>query len=58
MSLNDYIKFITQQFVKHYNQPIHERKQVRLNKKQQKSPFMTRWFGVIPQAIMLLVKKK
>lgn len=58
MKTNDYIKFLTQQFVKFMNVPKAERKLQRENKKKLKKPFVSNWFGLLPFAIMMLVKRK
>ncbi|GAC89673.1 hypothetical protein KN10_0109 [Anoxybacillus flavithermus NBRC 109594] len=62
MAGNDYVKFMTEQVVKYLDQPRDERKKQRQQKKefkkQQKQPFLYRWFGVIPYAIILLFKRK
>ncbi|ASA95487.1 MULTISPECIES: YqzE family protein [Anoxybacillus] len=62
MAGNDYVKFMTEQVVKYLDQPRDERKKQRQQKKefkkQQKQPFLYRWFGVIPYAVILLFKRK
>ncbi|WP_409297799.1 YqzE family protein [Peribacillus sp. SCS-26] len=58
MSTNDIIKFITQQFVTFFNQPKEERKKVRQEKKQSRPPLSYNWFGVIPMALLMVIKKK
>ncbi|MEK4166685.1 YqzE family protein [Anoxybacillus sp. FSL W8-0104] len=62
MAGNDYVKFMTEQVVKYLDQPRDERKKQRQQKKefkkQQKQPFLYRWFGVIPYAVILLFKQK
>ncbi|WP_409289239.1 YqzE family protein [Peribacillus sp. SCS-37] len=58
MSTNDIIKFITQQFVTFFNQPQEVRKKVRQEKKQTRPPFSYNWFGVIPMALSMVMKKK
>jgi len=58
MSTNDYIKYITQTFVKHFDTPKTARKEIRMQRKLEKSPFLNRWFGVIPFAILMIFKKK
>jgi len=51
MKSNDYIKYITQTVVQYIDQPKDERKKQRLEKKQMKEPFLTKWFGVVPFAL-------
>ncbi|MDQ0218338.1 YqzE family protein [Peribacillus cavernae] len=58
MSTNDYIKFLTQQFVKYMDVPKNERKLRRENRKKLKKPFVSNWFGVLPFAIMMLFKRR
>ncbi|PLT34729.1 YqzE family protein [Bacillus sp. V5-8f] len=58
MKTNDYIKFLTQQFVKYMAVPKAERKQQREDKKKAKEPYVSNWFGVIPFAFMMLLKRK
>ncbi|MCA1031712.1 YqzE family protein [Bacillus timonensis] len=58
MSTNDYVKFVTQQIVSYIDKPKEVRKQTRQKRKQEKSPMLDRWFGVIPFAFMLWYKKK
>ncbi|WP_080845145.1 YqzE family protein [Cytobacillus gottheilii] len=48
MKSNDYVKFMTETFVKYMDQPKDERKKYRQQKKIEKEPFLFRWFGVIP----------
>ncbi|WP_377935279.1 YqzE family protein [Bacillus seohaeanensis] len=57
MSVNEYIKFITQTFVQHYNMSPQERKTIRSQRKKEKAPFLFRWFGIVPYAFMVLLKK-
>ncbi|MEI5908097.1 YqzE family protein [Bacillus spongiae] len=58
MSINDYVKFVTENLVQHFDKPREERKSIRRKRKQQKSTFLFRWFGVIPYVIMAIVKRK
>ncbi|MGE8204496.1 YqzE family protein [Heyndrickxia sp. NPDC080065] len=58
MSTNDYVKFITQTFVKHFDIPKSARKQIRIQKKEGKDPFLYRWFGVLPYSILMVFKRK
>ncbi|MBS4173448.1 YqzE family protein [Bacillus sp. FJAT-49736] len=58
MSTNDYIKYITQTFVKHFDMPKTTRKEIRMQRKMEKSPFLNRWFGMIPMAIWMIFKRK
>jgi hypothetical protein len=58
LSTNDYIKYITQTFVQHYSIPKSERKQKRIQKKEEKPPFLLNWFGLLPYAFLMLFKRK
>ncbi|OIK13765.1 YqzE family protein [Bacillus sp. MUM 13] len=58
MSANDYIKFLTQQFVMYTNVPKNQRKEQKQMKKENKQPFMSTWFGVVPFALRMLIKRK
>lgn len=57
MSTNDYLKFVTQQIVSYIDSPKEERLNKRLQKRTNQAPFQNRWFGMIPFATMLLLKK-
>ncbi|MBD1378830.1 YqzE family protein [Metabacillus arenae] len=58
MSTNDYVKYLTQQIVKYLDTPQEEKKQRKERKKIERSPIATRWFGIIPFALQLLIKKR
>ncbi|RDI41168.1 YqzE family protein [Falsibacillus pallidus] len=58
MSTNDYVKFITQTFVKHFDQPVAERREQRSIRKDQRPSLLFQWFGVIPYAFIMMFKKK
>ncbi|MDY0408427.1 YqzE family protein [Virgibacillus soli] len=53
MSGNDYVKFITEEFVSYFNKPREKRKKV----KSVSMAYTNRWFGVLPLAIKTYVKK-
>ncbi|WLR43916.1 YqzE family protein [Bacillus carboniphilus] len=57
MSTNDYIKFVTEQFVKYMDKPKSVRKKDR-KKRRKSEPLLTKWFGIIPFSIELFVKRK
>ncbi|MCM2607145.1 YqzE family protein [Rossellomorea marisflavi] len=50
MSVNDYVKFLTQTVVQHYNKSPQERKTIRKQRKTRKEPFLS-VFGKIPYAV-------
>ncbi|CAH0345716.1 YqzE family protein [Bacillus sp. CECT 9360] len=58
MKTNDYIKFLTQQFVKYMAVPKDVRKQRREKKKKMRKPFVSNWFGLMPFALTMLFKRK
>ncbi len=49
---------MTEQVVKYMDTPKAERKQMKKKKKTEKSPLLFRWFGILPYAIGMSVKKK
>ncbi|MFX3624887.1 MAG: YqzE family protein [Ectobacillus sp.] len=57
MSTNDYVKFVTQQFVTYMDSPKQDRKQKRQQRRSEKELFSVRWFGVLPLSLKLLYKK-
>ncbi|MBY0096397.1 YqzE family protein [Mesobacillus maritimus] len=58
MKTNDYVKYLTQTVVKYAEQPKEERVKIRVERKSEKSPFLLRWFGIIPYSFMLLIKRR
>ncbi|MFC4320741.1 YqzE family protein [Litchfieldia salsa] len=58
MSTNDYVKYMTQQFVSYLDQPRQLRKETKLKKKTERAPFTSHWFGVLPIAFSLMFKRK
>ncbi|WP_270179252.1 YqzE family protein [Alkalihalobacillus sp. CinArs1] len=58
MSSNDLVKFMTQQVVSYIDQPKEERVNQREKRKAAKQPFLFRWFGVIPLAIGMFIRRK
>lgn len=57
MSTNDYVRFVTQQFVSYMNNPKEERKQKKQQRRSEKEPFLNRWFGVMPLSAALFYQK-
>lgn len=51
---NDYVKYITQTFVKYMDQPKEERKK----KKEAKEDLLYKWFGLLPFALNTRRKRK
>ncbi|MFN7251174.1 MAG: YqzE family protein [Anaerobacillus sp.] len=60
MKTNDYVKYVTQQFVSYVDTPSEKRKEMRQERKANKLPFAYKWFGLLPYAIgqMFNSKKK
>lgn len=58
MSTNDYVKYVTQQLVSYIDKPKELRKQMKEDKKIERDPFVSKWFGIFPFAIMMLFKKQ
>ena len=57
MSINDYVKYMTQTVVQHYEKSPQERKTMKELRKNARPSFLFRWFGIIPYALMFLFKK-
>ncbi|MDF2606192.1 MAG: hypothetical protein K0S34_382 [Bacillales bacterium] len=57
MKTNDYIKYVTQEFVKYMNQPEDVKKRLKEEKKQNQEPFLSRWFGVLPISVSMMMSK-
>lgn len=58
MSLNDYVKFLTQQAVIRMDQPKEERQTRKQERKIDRQPFATQAFGMIPLGISLFWRRK
>ncbi|UII54829.1 YqzE family protein [Cytobacillus spongiae] len=58
MKTNDYVKYITQTFVKYIDQPKDERRKQRIERKDSRASFLFRWFGIIPYVLFSFMKKK
>lgn len=60
MSVNDYIKYITEQVMTHLNKSPEEKRQEKIQqkkKKKEKRKLTNHWFGVLPMAFKLFIKK-
>ncbi|WP_096188443.1 YqzE family protein [Evansella halocellulosilytica] len=57
MKTNDYVKFMTQQFVTYVDQPKEERIARKQQKKEMKLPKSYKWFGLVPFSLSLTAKK-
>ncbi len=49
---NDIVKYLTQEFVKYIDTPKPERK------KRPKEQWSSRWFGMIPMAIRMVIRRR
>jgi len=58
MKTNDYLKYMTEQFVSYVDQPKELKKANREQKKKFKEPVSYRLFGMIPFSIILFWKNK
>lgn len=58
LSSSDYVKFVTEQFVKFVDTSKEERIDKKRKKKSEQDPVLTRMFGVLPLALMLIVNNK
>ncbi|MGE7764544.1 YqzE family protein [Peribacillus sp. NPDC096540] len=58
MSTNAYIKYLTQQLVEYFNLTKKERKEKRRHRKEDKSHGVSHWFGIVPFALSMFVRKK
>ena len=48
MKSNDYVRFLTETFLEHFDTPKEERRRKKEMRKQKKVPFTYKWFGIIP----------
>lgn len=58
MSTNDYVKYMTETFIKHLEKPRSERKESRKKRKEGKGTFLLNWFGLIPVSLVMLFKRE
>ncbi|OLO42877.1 YqzE family protein [Alkalihalophilus pseudofirmus] len=56
-SFNDYVKFVTQQFVTYVDRPKEERLAMKKQKKESKQPLQYQMFGMIPLALSMIIKR-
>ncbi|WP_077621587.1 YqzE family protein [Sediminibacillus massiliensis] len=57
MSGNDYVKFMTQEIVRYMDTPQEERLKQKADKKGNSNEISGHWFGLLPFAFRLLIKK-
>lgn len=58
MKTNDYVKYMTQTFVKYIDQPKEERIRGRKQRKDTRASFWYRWFGILPYILYTEIKKR
>lgn len=58
MSTNAYIKYLTQQLVQYLNLTKSERIEHRQQRKEEKTSPISTWFGIVPFAISMFLKKR
>ncbi|WP_102027043.1 YqzE family protein [Salirhabdus sp. Marseille-P4669] len=56
--MNDIVKYMTQEVLKYMHLPKDEKQKRKMDKKQYKSNRSTRYFGVVPAAVKMMVKSK
>ncbi|TCP31158.1 YqzE-like protein [Scopulibacillus darangshiensis] len=56
MKSNDYVKFLTEQFVQYMEQPSSVRKDVKRERRQNRKPLRNELFGLIPNACSYYVE--
>ncbi|AGA24193.1 Hypothetical protein YqzE [Bacillus subtilis subsp. subtilis str. BSP1] len=56
MKTNDYVKYMTQQFVKYIDTPRDERKERKEVRKETKTPVSQQLFGILPYGFRLLAE--
>ncbi|MEK3890749.1 YqzE family protein [Bacillus sp. FSL K6-3431] len=57
MQVNDYVKYMTETFVKHFDQPKSDRKKLRMERKGFKAPILFRLFGLMPLSIKMFFRR-
>lgn len=58
MSFNDYVRFLTEQFVTYIDQPKEKREERKRMKKQLRQPVQNQLFGLIPTAISFFIRHR
>ncbi|MGE6629333.1 YqzE family protein [Bacillus sp. NPDC077027] len=57
MKTNAYVKYMTEEVIKYMNTPREERREHKQVKKELKTPFVQRLFGMIPFGFAMLFKR-
>lgn len=58
MSTTEYVKYMTVTLVTHFEMPRAERKQMRLQKKEVRRPFLDQCFGLIPISLSMIFRRR
>ena len=58
MKTNDFIKYLTQEFVSYVDQPKEERKRYRSVERKRSRNYSTALFGLVPFSLMMAIKGK
>lgn len=58
MSSSEYVEYVTEKVLKYFFATKEEKKQLKRKKKEQRGPFLFRWFGILPLAILVHVRKR
>ncbi|NSL50358.1 YqzE family protein [Calidifontibacillus erzurumensis] len=58
MSSYDYVRYLTEQFVKFVDTSKEERLNKKVQKKAERGPVLTRLFGMIPLALLMSFNRK
>ena len=57
LKTNDYVKYMTQQFMNYIDQPKEKRDMIKLEKEETKESLSKNMFGMLPLSIALYMKK-
>ncbi|PGS48925.1 YqzE family protein [Bacillus sp. AFS041924] len=57
MKTNDYVKYMTEQFINYIDRPKEKRDSIKQEKEELKAPLSTSMFGMLPLSIALYMKK-
>ena len=53
----EFVKYVTEKVVHYIDTPSDQRREKRALRKQSSEPWQTRWFGMIPMALSMLVEQ-
>lgn len=57
MKTNDYVKYLTVEWLNYMDQPKEIRKEQKKSHKGTRPPLLSHWFGIIPLSIGMLFKR-